>query len=484
LQARLEKWQWLRAVAGPQRRATFFSNWSVTVKTTVTIFSIVSICWPGVSLATLPAGESTAWLTALSESLPAIIKPGPALDTPAFCRVNGLRDQVEVEAQFGADFVATNAWLGAFLPTFEARSALLEHFLQKTSKSALESTRPLTAAEVGTCHQKIEYLKGTSMDQEATARASALQSAYFCKDVTLTHLGACAMLVPNLMELVNPHDDMNLFDVWEIVLSAPVYQKVLTKVTLANLHAIEKNLTPTTRFYDDLFTEFKAELKSDEEAIEATFNVLGVLSSNGNNSWDYIPCTETEDSGLKNTIKLLGLANSVLDRMTAPQGFLYTYPRQVNSLCDYGKVYHFWMAAFLARRGAQQTKDPVGAAAAAFTLNKGYQFMKEDSGRDPRKAFIEDTFSNYVNNMRLDMTQAAAGAWFGALSASGETVKISRQDFERGLDLMFKGAKASPQNPNFDFPRDSTKLIAAYSTWKKTLNPDAAFFYFKTAVKK
>jgi hypothetical protein len=440
-----------------------------------------------------PAGESTAELTALSRSLPAILKPGPALDVPQFCRLNGLRDAVESWYQLSGASTANDtsviqdAWTGTLIPTLEARRAVFNTYADKASRDALVSARPFTNAESVACKKRIAEFKQGEMDQAGVARATAMQSAYFCKDVTFLHLNKCTQLVPVLMEIMKPRGDMNLFGTWEIVLTEPAYLKVLTKIVARNLRYVEKNETPSSRLFDDLVAAFTTELGDKEKALEATFNLLGVLASNGNNSYEFVPCQgAARNSGFENALKILGVTNSLLDRLTAAKGFLYTFPKEVDALCDYGKGYHFWMAAYLARQGALRSGDAVAAAAAAFTLNKGYQFMKKDNGRDPRKAFTENIFSNYLNNMRLDMTEAAAGAWFGALSVRHDGGTITQTQFDAGLRLMFDGVKETPRTPSFEFPSeaDVKKLLATYSLWKKTMNPDAAFGYFQNVVGK
>jgi hypothetical protein len=181
---------------------------------------------------------------------------------------------------------------------------------------------------------------------------------------------------------------------------------------------------------------------------------------------------------------MLTLSSVALDRRTAKKGFLYTYPKEVNSLCDYGKNYHFWMTAFLARQAAKETSDATAAAVAAFTLDKAYQFIKVGHGRDPAKPFREDTFSNYSNNIRLDLAQAAAGAWFGATSVNSNPIQLSQEQYETGLKKSFAGSEVIAADPNFKFPsiNSPVSLVSTYLKWTKTINPDAAFRYFENQV--
>lgn len=456
------------------------------MKFAVAILSLVLIFWSGASFGQSALRETSAelnselnaGLNALSLSLPAAMKPGGGLRVSEFCRINGLRDALESWHETNKDWLAPDPWTGTLIPTLQARSEVYQTYADPKSIAELSMARNLTVAEAQSCTKRIETLKQGEMDQADIARATALQSAFFCKDVTFLHLNQCARLVPKLMDLVRPHGDMNLFDAWQIALTNPAYLKVIVKVANANARLIEKKEAPSSRLFDDLLTAFTTELRSKVQALDATFHLLGILSSNGNNSYRFIPCEiQAKASGFENALKVLGLSSTLLDRLAAPKGFLYTSPKEVDSLCDYGKSYHFWMAAYLAREGTKLTGDAVASAAAAFTLNKGYQFMKVDNGRDPRKAFVENTFSNYNNNMRLDMTQAAAGAWFGAQSVRAVRPMLTQAQFNEALLRMFEGAKETPRDPNFEFPAstDIKKLLTTYSVWKKTMNPDAAF---------
>jgi hypothetical protein len=228
------------------------------------------------------------------------------------------------------------------------------------------------------------------------------------------------------------------------------------------------------------------EPKDPKKALEYTWSLMGVIATGGSSAGNVFMalCGTSKPLSMQQSFEVIARGSLVVDRMTAKNGFLYTYPKEVNSLCDYGKNYHFWMTAYLAREAMKETHDKIASAAAAFSLNKGYQFAKDGYGRDPSKPFKEDAFTNYNNNVRLDLAQASAGAWFGAMSMLGESKIMNRDKFENGIRQIFEGSQAIELNSNFQFPSrdDNFKMLDAYSKWKTVINPDAAFVFFQKEI--
>lgn len=449
----------------------------------------------GGSVGNCPDGgpEQFSELQKLSDSLSQILGPSALGDVPEFCRVNGFRDALPSRAvSLGKKEVGalTGDWTDGFIASEDQREATYKNAngghdkLCPTCPSSIEEVQgatPLDAKMLAACNLEIDAIKKSPVQQGDQVQVGVFQGIYLCKDVTLIHAPGCAKSLSTLADLTKAHHDMNLLDVWQQVLSDPVYIKVMKDVTLRNDKLIRQRTVPESRLFDDLEQGFFAALHDREKAIDYTFNLLGVLASNGTNTAVFMPCREIIPNGYQKTLEMLGYGIAVLDRFTAQKGFLYSYPKEVNSLCDYGKNYHFWMTAFLARYTAKQSGDVTAAAAAAFTLNKGYQFAKVGGGRDPTAAFKENTFSNYNNNMRLDLSQAAAGAWFGATSVLTGPKSLSRDQFDTGLRKNFEGAQITDRDPNFVFPSSSNlpALLSVYSRWKATVNPDAAYDYYE-----
>ena len=447
------------------------------------------------ALVTVSPDENYTALKQVSDAMPKVITPKQITNVPLFCRVNGLRDHDQTWGEMDPVHSHLNAWMGNLCPSLDTRQKIYEaaftlqadfagryRFGAQTSlEELITNVKPMTADQIQSCNSDIESLKNNVMvQQEEDQKATLTQSMYLCKDVTLLHVGACSSSLGKLADITKPYGDINLVEIWREVLEDPNYIQGMKEVALENIGMIKDEKIPTTRLFDNLNKAFYSILKDKKQAVDHTFKVLGVLSSDAGNSFDYLPCDVPDN--VRAIILALSVSDNVLDRMTAQKGFLYTYPKEVDSLCDYGKGYHFWMTAFLAHEAAEDTGNVVAAASAAFTMNKGYQFMKQNGGRDRTAAFTRDSFSDYNNNMRLDLTQAAAGAWFGATSVKSLGSKtLSRAQFETGLRKVFDGSTNNPPQTDFSFPEtsDIQKMLTTYSKWKSIINPDAAFNYYQ-----
>jgi hypothetical protein len=424
--------------------------------------------------------ESFQALESISNALPPVLGLAQLGDVAEFCQINGLRDFKETERDHNG--LVESPWQLGFVASQDKREELFNSRIQEKEIDLVKTATPMTAADVQACNADIEMLKHSEV-QQGEFKPTLLSTTFFCGNLTFAHLDNCSKSLSELYQIAEPHNDITLIDTWKKVLGDPIYLNVIKQVALKNVRMIRNGQTPQSRLFDDLNAAFRAELHDPRKAIENTFNLLGILASNGNDSFNYTPCRRQVSKNFSAAIEMLSLSSVVLDRRTAKKGFLYTYPKEVNSVCDYGKNYHFWMTAFLARQAALRTSDATGSAAAAFTIDEAYQFAKAGGGgRDPTKPFKENSFSNYNNNIRLDMAQAAAGAWFGATSISSSSKHLSREQFETGLKKIFEGSKAAAIDLNFKFPssNEPLSLVKTFFKWKKIINPDAAFEYYES----
>jgi hypothetical protein len=452
------------------------------------VFSIilfVGTCSKELKASILCPNDSLDELKKLSESLPKVIGLTTVQNIPEFCRVNGFRDLENNINSSNVHDPKNNPWTGNFVAAQDRREAIYHENVTAATISNVQNSVPFTQGQIDSCTSEMEAnFKNAVIDADVDKRINRLSATLFCGELTYKHILACAKSMQSTVNLAMPRSDQNLTGVWLEIFKDPNYLKVLKKVALQNHSLIIRNETPKNRLFDDLIEAFNSEIHDKKKATDYTFRLLGALSSNGNNSDSILPCTVPK--GFRDAIRMLNLGSVALDRRSAQKGFLYTYPQQVDSLCDYGKNYHFWMSAFLAREAAKESGDISGAAAAVFSLDKGYQFIKSGGGREPSRPFKEGTFSDYNNNIRLDLTQAAAGAWFGARSIQPDSPVINRNTFESGMREVFGGAVLMPKDPNFEFPTEDgpVRMGLTYLKWRKILNPDAAFKYFENSVSK
>lgn len=459
--------------------------------------------------------ESFHSLQQLSNSLPSILAVSQVKDIPEFCRINGIRDAKETEA-FGMN------WTDSFTPSLDRREAsFLNNFIyQKDSqprnldpkcpgpdcekatslpKDTFDSIRTellrhpeMPKEERANCSRQLTFLQReeAQVDQDAPEyKVGVAQAMFACKDVTLLSLAGCAQGLTIVRKIARPVRDMTLIGTWKEVVTDPVYYRVFHALALRMLDRIGGRVKSDDRLFDDISRLFQDEVKDPKLAKEYTWKTMGFLATAGTNLAFHtgIVCggPTPEKNALHEVLYVIGMAPVIIDRLTAPQGYLYSYPREVNDVCDYGKSYHFWMTAYLAREVAKQTGNETAAAAAAFTAEKGYQFLTQTAGRDPSQPFKANAFSNYNNNIRLDLTQAAAGAWFGAMSLKPNQKQVDRQQFDNGIRNTFDGVRMIPINSKYEFPGTSSplRLLGAYSDWKKVSNPDASFEYFEKLMK-
>jgi hypothetical protein len=454
--------------------------------------------------------ETLVHLKELSSGLSPLVDLSTSNNIPEYCRVNGYRDSEESSA-------GGQIWTDNFASSLETREkTLLGLFFRlkkdpaaqnpagdtyESIRAELKSHPVIDQEEAAACNKGLSAISGDSAkamagmgrpDQTSSVagdyKAGFAQAAFACKDVSLSHLFACAHGLNIIQDIARPVDFITLIDIWQQVVNDPVYYRVLQTLALEMIDQLEQKKAPEGHLFDDLKRLFLKEVKDQRLAEEYTWKTMGFLATSGSNLTYHASrvCGYTGNRALLQVFHVISTGAPVLDRLSAAKGSLYSYPKQVQVTCDYGKEYHFWMTAYLAREVAKRTGNIDAAAAAAFTADKGYQFMTVTPGRDRTKPFRENAFSNYNNNMRLDLTQAAAGAWFGATSLNDEANTVNSQTYEAGIRNTFAGVQPIEVNPDFKFPssRRFIKLLRTYSNWKKVINPDAPFFYFKKEMRK
>jgi hypothetical protein len=331
--------------------------------------------------------------------------------------------------------------------------------------------------------------------QESSASVGISQAGYLCSDLTLLDVFACSRGVKKLAQYAQAYGleegAMNMLPLWKEVISDPIYMSVFKKVSVKIVGNLKAGAIPATTLFQDLVGEFSLATGDPREAEDRAWNTMALIASGGGNVnnrplaihlWGSPNKEDLKRSELADLFWVLSNGAMALDQVTVQRGFLYSFPGAVNNLCDYGKNYHFWMTAYFAHYLRSDGAKPGVAAAAAYTLEKGYQFIKLGAGRDPTKPFNQPLFSNYNNNIRLDLSLAAAGAWYGAVSAQAPTKSLSRSQVEQGIKLSFDGSKARAGGPavtESEFRElQATKLLGLYSEWKSIINPDAAYKYF------
>ena len=449
------------------------------------------------------SAEKISDLEGLDQILPHNLRPSEAPNTKDFCRINGYRDMLESSVGAGGpwilNFIASqDSREAAFFNRYPlADSQLGESHIEYFYQQKLDEMRLEPAPSLYECVSKIENFKKRETDQVGDQKLGFAGAAYFCSDVTILNAGSCSNGLNFIQETMRPVANLTLIGVWKEVFADPMYFRVYKKLSLQILAHLAAQDLPQLTMFDELnqlfLADFQGHIRASginkatqtsniAQAKEATWKSMAFFATAGANLANYIEYICQDNYWAAQRI-LFVIANGslILDRKTSARGFLYSYPREINSLCDYGKNYHFWMSAYLAREVMKKTNNVKGSAAAAFTADKGYQFFKVGNGRDRNKVFRQNLFANYSNNIRLDLVQAAAGAWFGATSILGPVKRLSWQSIEMGIQKTFQIDFAFQPDLSFIFPSSQDPLVlrGIYSQWKQIIQPDAAYLYFE-----
>jgi hypothetical protein len=449
--------------------------------------------------------KTFAEIAQLSSTLDPIISVTEMTNVPQFCQVNGYRDRdaENIRSFWTTSFVASKDFREQnFLSVFASPKPDFNVYPSEklTDMSDSQRTEFYTRAEkaientpdVLSNSYKQKFLKGVANfsarteQQSKTIEVSTLQSGYLCTDITILKALSCAEGVKDAIAIARPVDNVTVLPLWKELVTDSAYLKVFKKVSLGIIANLRKGTPPQKTLIEDLKAEFLALTKDKKKADDYAWKTMALLASGGGNALKRpAVITGANDGGnddLEAVLHVLSNGSMALDRLSAEKGFLYTFPPGIKNLCDYGKNYHFWMTAYLARELKKKNYSETAAAAAAFSVEKGYQFSKVEHGRDPTKPFTESPYSNYNNNIRLDLSLAAAGAWYGAQNEKGEKT-ISRSQFDGAIRSSFQGAvklDAPIAVAERDFSDPSPiKTMGLYKNWKKVINPDAAFKLFE-----
>ena len=117
--------------------------------------------------------------------------------------------------------------------------------------------------------------------------------------------------------------------------------------------------------------------------------------------------------------------------------------------------------------------NPNGAAAAAYSIFKGYQHLSRSWGRSPERALSVDSFDGWNNIMRFDMVYSAAGIRFAMGKATNKEVPIS---IDEGVKLILKKSNDTDRMSKTESRKlFSTNPRMAFIKWNFRFSPDSVF---------
>lgn len=298
---------------------------------------------------------------------------------------------------------------------------------------------------------------------------------YACKLLTLRHSDDCKKGLNQIVKIMDVTDTGHSLKKvqWDIVQNQE-YKEPLLKAA----HLIQ-NKVKTQNGDGDIFSDLKSSFEqsglSKEQAKDLSWKMMGIWGSAGSNLRSRLEASGVDDfePRVANAIESILTSIPYLDALAKKKGHRYALPNGVKAKCDQGKSYHFWMSAFLTRELVKNGISSEASTAATFTAQKGYQMLSATAGRNPSELYTRDEYDPKINRMRVDLSYAAAGSYFGANDALGKSYKTNIDNI---LRVTFKSAAQSPR-----LEKENAETIlkndpaTAYRYFMMILSPDTAY---------
>jgi hypothetical protein len=268
------------------------------------------------------------------------------------------------------------------------------------------------------------------------------------------------------------------------VMTNQLYDKGLRLAALKMLERLKRNDSENnSSLITDLIDSYVESGQDRATAKELAWDVIGLISTAGPNLASRLGGLVYGPENAQTITALTVIASAIpkLDFKHGNSGHLYSYPMNVQTTCDNGKPYHFWMAAYLSREAAKESEDPQGAAAAAFASEKGYQLLSNQSQRKKGAILTHPSIDPATNIVRTDLVYAAAGAVYGVNSLTSDLETVI--DVNQGLKRMNAEAKYLLPISN-----EQARLfyngggVAALSRWNSIFSPNTAYDNYSTMI--
>lgn len=364
------------------------------------------------------------------------------------------------------------------LNTYHEVKNNLDMSLNGDSLTALSnSAAPLSEDSKFKIRSKLLNLFNTSMQIEAQKLNKRLFRTLAVFPTALGKSQTAQKALNRVSEIMQQSGGEVLPELTWNVLTEEKYFEGVRLAALKIVKKVESGEVPQENLFDDVLSSYLEVGQSPETANQLTWDVMAMVAKGGPNfifrAGRYgIDLSPTVTVGLS----IIAGAIPVLDKRSREGGHPYSLPKQISSHVDTGKPYHFWMTAYLSRHLSLEFKDPKAAASAAYTAALGYQFLSRTSGRVPERALTEDSFFGINNIIRGDLVNAAAGARFGAESATGTPESI---DLDQGFLLALrKASDSSPISPEKADQIFNKNIPHAFLKWVRRFAPFSIFKHF------
>lgn len=392
-------------------------------------------------------------------------------------------DKIEIQGKNGID-----SWELSLISTENSRRRAINKNMNSDNIEKygpqinydFTNVKAVSNDEYTSISNKLKY-KIENSKQLINSTNQEMMKTVACAKTALLSIISCKSSLDFIEKIVTPKDFQNTHTLARI-LTPDAWLNVYKNNKLDNaLIALAKDLQETLKkddidknrnIFGDLNNSFISSGLSKEEATEASFQVLAIISNGGPNTNRRITGLDLEALPKSSAIAFLSQAMGALDYLKQKSGYpLYSYPSEIKSKCDYAKPYHFWMSAYLSRelvknKIANQENAPIFT----FLAQKGYQLNRDvigDGGKQS-KVLNAEPFGPIKQIIRLDLSFAAAGSVFGA-NQNNNLTPIKQIDVDRATLALLKKAHASTSNIS-----DSASFLEKYSVWSEQFAPDEA----------
>ena len=380
-----------------------------------------------------------------------------------------------------------DAWTASLYPSFVARK--IGFNLQISSQCIRDSTYHDEQSFIRFLqipHAQLNYIapnyfdidsfkNGGNKSQESDIKASLLSKYALCATYGLFQAGDCVKALNEIVDLMAPVTNITALPILKEVLADSKYGDGLALTALKIIQKIKLNTTSGTHLYDDLYQSFIDIGLTNNAAENYTWNVLAVYSARGPNMNLYSFFAKPETSRTILSLAIIASGINVLDSLSLSSKKLYSMPKEITTGCDFGKPYHFWLPAFLARKFGKELNNSDAAMYASYLSAIGYQMKSKTQDRYPNRAFMTKAFGLANNKIRLDLAFASAGAVYGRNLVNGRHDDLN---IDQGLLEMINDGQDLPvislQESEDLFKQNLG--IESYFRWKKIFAPDSSLY--------
>jgi hypothetical protein len=296
---------------------------------------------------------------------------------------------------------------------------------------------------------------------------------YFC---TYFSLFGCVGPVKTILDRMHPHGidvwSVSMVDLWEKLLTDTEYYPGLAKGSaliyqrITDVRARRDRRGAVSDIFADLVAGYRAVGKSETEARDRAFDVLGVYGTRGASMTIAYSLARADTAPVVAGLTFISSAMSYLD-LVQPAGRYYSMPPATTGTCMYGKPYHFWMPAYFVHTiPGRLAVDVKEASIAAHIVGRVYESNSATLGRDPNQAFYEPLLSPHNNQLRANLVINDAGAIWAAENGT-RTLNINA-----AIGLLKSKALPLPTMTPDELTALLRKPIERDKAWIQMFQPD------------